>query len=248
MPAARRSLPAMRALPLAAALGVLAAACGPEEQSYVPNASANTPTMSTTEVNTFISDSGYTRYFITSPLWNIYDEATQRYWNFPAGLELEQYDRQMRPTSHLRCDSARYFVDQRLWRLDGRVVMINTRRDTFLTQQVYWDQNRREVYSDSFIHISRADRVIEGYGFTSNEAMTQFAVNRPTGIFPAQRPGPDTAAAADTPAVRLRTPAPARQEPRLSAAPAGSPAQHQAAPAHRQQQNLRPVPRTSRTL
>ncbi len=208
----RRAYGSLRLLPLAAALTILAQACGPEEHSYVPNAGAATPTMSTADVNTFISDSGYTRYFISSPLWQIYEDAPERYWHFPSGLELEQYDLQLRPASHLRCDSARYFADRHLWRLDGHVVMVNTSRDTFLTQQVFWDQTRREVYSDSFIHITRADRIIEGYGFTSNESMTQFSVNRPTGIFPAQRTVRHDSAQHDTVAAapRVRQAAPGR--------------------------------------
>lgn len=143
--------------------------------------------MMTSEVETFISDSGYTRYHITAPVWKMFEEARDPHWKFPEGLDLEQYDIQMRPTSSMRCDSATYFSQKRLWRLDGNVVMVNTLRDSFLTQQVFWDQSRREVYSDSFIHIVRSNRIIEGYGFTSNERMTAFSVNRTTGIIPINR-------------------------------------------------------------
>ena len=47
-------------------------------------------------------------------------------------------------------------------------MMVNTMRDTFLSQQLYWDQNKRKVYTDSFIHIVRSDRIIEGYGLEAN--------------------------------------------------------------------------------
>ena len=40
------------------------------------------------------------------------------------------------------------------------------------------------MYSDSFIHIERSDRIIEGYGFESNEQMTDYVIRRPSGIFP----------------------------------------------------------------
>ena len=56
--------------------------------------------------------------------------------------------------------------------------------EKFLTQQIFWDQDTRTVYSDSFIHIERSNRSIEGYGFTSSEQMTDYLVNRPSGIFP----------------------------------------------------------------
>ncbi len=211
----------MRRLPLLAGVCLVLAslaACGEEKHTYVRNLTPATPTMTTTNVNTFISDSGYTRYFITTPVWNIYDEAGEPFWFFPDGLELEQYDLNLRPSSGMRCDSARYLSDKRIWRLDGNVVMVNSQRDSFLTQQVFWDQVRREVYSDSFVHIVRSDRIIEGYGFTSNETMTRYVINRPTGIFPIERnPAANASADADSarnPSLRERHGAPVRASER----------------------------------
>ena len=188
-------------LPVAMTLATgafLVAGCGEERQSYVPNVGDgnSTPTMSTMQVSTFISDSGYTRYHITSPLWQMFEEASDPFWRFPDGLDLEQYDLQMKPQSNIRSDSATYFSRRRIWRLDGHVVMVNIDGDSFLTQQLFWDQQQRKVYSDSFIHIVRTDRVIEGYGFTSNENMTEYLVHRPTGIIPVNRDGADESAAA----------------------------------------------------
>ena len=194
------------------ALGVAAlCGCGAEERSYVPNASdVNVvPTMATRDVQTFISDSGYTRYHISAPLWQMFEEADDPYWFFPEGLELEQYDLNMRPESNVVCDTARYYSQRRLWQLDGNVVMVSTQRDTFLTQQLFWDQNAREVRSDSFIHIVREDRIIEGYGFVSNQNMTSYTVNRPTAILPGVRPGSQNTARRDT----TETPEPVASAP-----------------------------------
>jgi len=182
----------MRRLPLIAITVAIMAtvwSCKEERQSFVPNVvGIAVPTMTTLDVSTFISDSGYTRYHITSPIWKMYEDAPEPFWKFPEGLELEQYDEQMRPTANVVCDSATYLSRQRIWRLDGNVVMINTLRDSFLTQQLFWDQARQTVYSDSFIHIVRSDRIIDGYGFESNQNMTAYTVNRPTGIIPVNRP------------------------------------------------------------
>ena len=55
--------------------------------------------------------------------------------------------------------------------------------------------HKREIYSDSFIHIETPDEVIEGYGFTSNEQMTRYKIRRTSGIFPIKRDSvpPDSA-------------------------------------------------------
>lgn len=198
--------------------------CKEEVRRYVKNIGDGTatPTMNTLDVNTFISDSGYTRYFITAPRWSMYEDAPEPFWLFPDGIELEQYDRSLQLAATMRCDSARYLSQKRIWRLDGNVVMVNTQRDSFLTQQVFWDQMKREVYSDSFVHIVRSDRIIEGYGFSSNEQITAYTVNRPTGIFPVERAA-KPAAAPDT---VQNTPdslsAPARRRRAVSRRPASA--------------------------
>lgn len=189
----KTTIPHLRALPvLAAALlsamagGVSLSSCGESERTYVDNLRDPelVPTMRTDTVRSLISDSGYTRYEINAPLWLMYDEAREPHWRFPDGLHVQQYDDYFRPSATIDCDSATYFSARRLWRLDGDVVMVNTMRDTFLTQQLFWDQNAQSVYSDSFIHIVRQDRIIEGYGFRSNEQMTRFTVDSIQAIIP----------------------------------------------------------------
>lgn len=81
-------------------------------------------------------------------------------------------------------DSARFFKNQNLWRLDGNVELAKVPGELFLTQQLFWDQRHNQIYSDSFIHIETPDRMLEGYGFESNDRLTQYTIRRPTGIFP----------------------------------------------------------------
>lgn len=142
------------------------------------------PTMKTVNVSTTVSDSGYTRYHITTPLWLVFDEAQEPHWNFPDGIYIVKFDNAMREDGNFTADTATYFSSKRLWRFDRNVRMRNTAGDRFVTEQLYWNQQTEKLYSDSFIHIERADRVIEGYGFTSDQSMTSYTVRRPTGIFP----------------------------------------------------------------
>lgn len=181
----RRPLVIIAAITIATVLP----ACDEEKHSYVANMGNPqvTPTMVTTDVATLISDSGYIRYDIETPLWRMFEDIPEPRWTFPDGLALQQYDDNMATQARMRCDSATYFVNKRLWRLDGHVVMINVMRDTFLTSQMYWDQTRQKVYSDSFMHVTRATYIVEGYGFTSNQTMTEYTVQRPTAIIPVDR-------------------------------------------------------------
>lgn len=183
----------LRLLPLVIAVAIAAitlfSACRDEKKevidgSFDPNKQA---TITTTDVNTVISDSGIVRYRLTTPIWLMYEEADTPFWRFPQPIHLEKFDLRGRPDATIDCDSATYFKDRQLWRLDGYVDIHNTQKHTFLTNQLFWDQRNRKIYSDSFIRIERDAQIIEGYGFESNETMTNYYVKRVSAIFPASK-------------------------------------------------------------
>lgn len=164
----------------------LVSSCSEDKRSYVENIGDGEffPSMITDSVKTFISDSGYTRYYIEAPIWKMYDRAQEPFWKFDQGLELQTFDASLNPESYLRCDSAIYWTRLKRWRLDGHVEMLNTAQDSFLTSQLFYDDYYGKVYTDSFIHIVKTDRILEGYGFVSNKDMSEYSLNRPTAIIP----------------------------------------------------------------
>lgn len=145
------------------------------------------PTMMTRNVATFISDSGIIQYKIVSPIWYVYDQAETPYWSFPEGLYLQKYDRYFHVIATVAADSAKYFKQEQLWRLDGNVELTKVPQDKFLSERLFWDQRRGEIYSDTFMHIETATHVLEGIGFRSNERLTAYRVLQPQGIFPVNR-------------------------------------------------------------
>lgn len=178
----------MRRLPIGLAVMALAGAVACSDEKEVGMADIDpetTPTMMTTDVVTLISDSGVTRFRIAAPVWYVYDEAAEPTWKFPQSLRLERFDDRMNVEAIVEADSALYLKNRQLWRLDGHVNIRNTAGEKFLTNQLFWDQRMHKVYSDSFIHIERIDKVLEGNGFTSNEQLTRYTINSVSGIFPA---------------------------------------------------------------
>ncbi|MCM1077273.1 MAG: LPS export ABC transporter periplasmic protein LptC [Bacteroides sp.] len=187
-----RSLHSMRLLPtFAIAVTVSVAAgifSGCKESNPVGMGDVDvsrTPTMLTRNVETLISDSGVTRFRIVTPIWYVYDEVDEPYWDFPEGLNLDKYDNFFRKEATVVADSAVYFKNKQIWRLDGNVNITNVMNEKFLTNQLFWDQRQHKLYSDSFIHIERPDKVLEGYGFDSNEQLTRYTIRNVSGIFPA---------------------------------------------------------------
>ncbi|MDE6543664.1 MAG: LPS export ABC transporter periplasmic protein LptC [Muribaculaceae bacterium] len=203
----------------ALALGAVALliGCSQEKADTIESVEPGSfPTMRTVNVSTLVSDSGYTRYHITAPEWLMYDEAKEPHWDFPDGIDMERYDDNREVEATFRADSAKYFNVKRMWRFDGNVRMRNTAGDRFATEQLFWDQQQGKVYSDSFIHIERTDRTLEGMGFESNEQMTEYTILDVKGIFPTpeRRDSASRAAAAQpVPAPADSLPAPTPDEP-----------------------------------
>lgn len=177
-------------------------------------------TMTTKNVATFISDSGVVQYKVVSPLWLVYEEADTPYWSFPKGLYLQKYDPYFHVIASVAADSAKFFSDMKIWRLDGHVELTKAPKDLFQTEQLFWDQRRGKIYSDSFIHIETETHMLEGYGFESDERLTSYRIIKPQGIFPVNNqelvtpgaPGMTQVSVGSTPAPVGATPvaAPAR--------------------------------------
>ena len=171
---------------LAAVTVMAATGCKDDATSVVSHSTDPevVPTMSTTDVQTVISDSGHTRYRIAAKVWNMYEEAKQPHWTFPEGVTCEELDKSFNATSTLRCDSAYFDKMQSLWTLTGNVRVTNPGGDVILTDQLTWDQHSHKLYSDAFIHIEKQGRIIAGYGYESNEDLTTYTLRQVEAIFP----------------------------------------------------------------
>ncbi|MDE5915008.1 MAG: LPS export ABC transporter periplasmic protein LptC, partial [Duncaniella sp.] len=147
------TLRTMRSLPVIAVaclllVSVVVSGCKDSDPVGMGNVDASkTPTMLTRDVETLISDSGVTRFRIVTPIWYVYDEVDEPYWSFPEGLNLDKYDNFFRREATVEADSAVYFKNKQLWRLDGNVNITNVMNEKFLTNQLYWDQRQHKLYS-----------------------------------------------------------------------------------------------------
>lgn len=175
---------------LALLLLILVTACHDEVKIDVSSRldPSKMPMMTTKNVATFISDSGIVQYKIVAPVWKVYEEVDTPYWFFPEGLYLQKYDPYLQVIATVAADSAKFFSKLKIWKLDGHVEMTQMPHDLFQTEQLFWDQSHRKIYSDSFIHIETQIHVLEGIGFESDDRLTSYRVLKPQGIFPINNP------------------------------------------------------------
>ena len=145
---------------------------------------ASMPGLDASVVTTLISDSGITKYRITTETWQIYDKASPVYWEFPDGIYLEKFNDDLEIDTWLRSDYAYYNEELQVWELRGHVRSMNTDSEFFETPQLFWNQKTERIYSDSSISITRETSVIQGIGFDSNQELTKYTILNPTGVFP----------------------------------------------------------------
>ena len=141
------------------------------------------PVMDTRGVVTLVSDSGIIRYRINAEEWKVYDRKSPSYWAFEKGVYVEKFDSLFQVEASIEADTAYYYDKQKLWKLMSNVHIRNLKGEKFDTDLLFWDQNKKRVYSDRQVRIEQPDQIIYAVGFESNEQMTKYKFFKPNGIF-----------------------------------------------------------------
>ena len=136
------------------------------------------------DVYTLISDSGIVKYRMETKEWYIFDRVDTPYWYFPQGLFFETLNDTMGTDASITSKYAKYYTDLELWDLRDSVKSKNIKGEYFETDQLFWDQKEKRVYSKEKIKITQDKRIITGRGFESNQSFTNYTIKKPEGIFP----------------------------------------------------------------
>lgn len=181
---------------------LFSASCSREKKEVVVVAfdPEKTYTMKANDVSSLISDSGITRYRLKAKEWLVFGKAADPHWYFPKGIYVEKFDTLFRTEASIKADTAYYFDKKGLWELIGNVEIESLQGEHFETPHLFWNQKEEKVYSDQYIRIEQADKVITGIGFESNQNMTQYKIFNSQGIFPVSESRPDSIAADTIPA------------------------------------------------
>lgn len=170
---------------LAVVVLIFLVSCGEDKKKAsvaIEDATA-VPVMSTYDVHTEISDSGRISYMIEAEEWLIYDKTDPQRWSFEKGVYLEKYNREKTVEATIKCDTAYYYNEKKLWELIGNVNIKNQKNERFFTDLLYWDQEKELIYSSAYIKIEQENQITEGYGFSSNQDMSVWEIKNTKGIY-----------------------------------------------------------------
>lgn len=139
--------------------------------------------MTTYGVNTLISDSGVIKYRIVTERWVVNKNLNPSRWIFHKGLFLEQFDEKFHVQSYIQSDTAYYYDVKHLWELRGRVRVLTKDGLRFSSEELFWDENKHELYSNKYSYLVTPERTLQGSYFRSDERMTRYYVTNTKGSF-----------------------------------------------------------------
>lgn len=165
------------------------------------------PTMVTIAASQLISDSGITRYRIVADLWMVFEQAKEPYWYFPEGIYFEQFTPDFEIEATIEADTAWYYNVKDLWRLKKNVHVENRKGEQFDSEELFWDGKNGKVFSEAYIEIKSGHTELKGYGFESNQTMTDYRIFRPhDGKLPFSEAAPADSLQDDSPEEEISIP------------------------------------------
>lgn len=164
---------------------VLLIACTEQKEHIAPaiRERDSVAMMTSYGINTMISDSGVMRYRIVAERWEVNEIVQPPRWIFRRGLFLEQFDEKFHVEAYIQSDTAYYFTEQKLWHLIGNVSVRTVEGVKYDSQELFWDQQKHELYSMKFSHLVTPLREMQGTYFRSDENMRHYYVSNSKGSF-----------------------------------------------------------------
>ncbi len=136
---------------------------------------SSTPVQTLTDMFSVQTNNGKVEMRIEAPLMETYENDTVKLDLFPKGLSVYSYTSEGLLESLVFSDKASHRVDKRgqqddIWSAFGNVLIHNViKRETMETDTIYWDQRRKEIWTDCYVKMYSPDGFLQGYGMRSDD-------------------------------------------------------------------------------
>lgn len=101
---------------------------------------------------------------------------------FPDGIKVYFYNQDHDVQTMMSAGYATAVDGQGSMTAQKNVEVINEKGEKLNCEELVWDEQKRIIYSNSFVKISTNDEVIMGKGLVSNETFTDYQIKNITGI------------------------------------------------------------------
>lgn len=131
------------------------------------------------DLEMWYSDSAVVRLMLKAPKLEEYENGDQEY---PEGIYVEFYEEDTVTTSILEADQAFYTKETDVYKAVGNVNLQSFKNHQKLnTEELFWNRNDKQVYTDKFVIIETAEDVLYGQGLTAAQDFSSYRILKPTG-------------------------------------------------------------------
>ncbi len=163
--------------------------CGEQEAEPRVSDPNTTPTQVSINLISQESKDGTRTYKMVTPLMEYYELADEPFTEFTQGIQIETFnDSTAVIESDLIADYARSDEQKELWVARGNVVANNfSGNRTLYTEELWWDQKAKKIYSDVAVRVREGNSNHVGVGFEADEEFVRWSFKRPRGQMEVKR-------------------------------------------------------------
>jgi LPS export ABC transporter protein LptC len=98
------------------------------------------------------------------------------------GLEIYFYGDSGKLKSTIKSDWAKRFEKSRKTELHGNVVVTNDKGESMATDEIFWEQYQRKIYTSKFVTITTPTEILTGEGLEATDDFSTYEIKNPKGI------------------------------------------------------------------
>ncbi len=123
-----------------------------------------------------------------APLMERYENDTANYEKFPKGFYVFAYDDNGLLETTIISDQSLHYQKKNsryeYWKAFGNVIVKNIQKKEELhTDTLYWDQSKKEIYTDTYVKLFSQSGMMQGYGMHSDEYARNVIIEKPFDSF-----------------------------------------------------------------
>lgn len=134
----------------------------------------------TIEAEMIYSDSAKVKAKLNAPLL-LNNKTDSPYYEMPKGMQVVFFDDALKQSSKVTSDYAITKDNQKILELRKNVVAVNNKGETFKSEELIWDQNKRIFFSNLVVDISTNSAQISGTKFWAKEDFSYYEIKQGAG-------------------------------------------------------------------
>lgn len=127
-------------------------------------------------VESYLSQNGNVKAKLTSPLMTSVENNDSPKIEFPNTLHVDFFNDSTIIESRLFAKYGLFYQKKNLVFLRDSVIVFNTKKDTLRCEELWWDQDKQIIFTNTAVHIRKPDESIDGTGMVADQNFTKWTI------------------------------------------------------------------------